>query len=55
MYIDDGLYTGSRVRKDLSELIYMMEPESTLDATQKGEIISYVYAKDIELNKKIFS
>lgn len=31
VYIDDGLYTGSRARKDLSELIYMMEPESTLD------------------------
>lgn len=31
VYIDDGLYTGSRARKDLMELIYKISPGSTLD------------------------
>jgi len=31
VYIDDGLYTGSRARKDLPELIYKISPGSTLD------------------------
>lgn len=32
VYIDDGLYTGSRARKDLSKLICQLSPGSTLDA-----------------------
>lgn len=31
VYIDDGLYTGSRARKDLVELLYEIPPDSTLD------------------------
>ncbi len=64
VYLDDGLYTGKRSRKDLSDCLYSLSPNTNLDAfyivagtrsLQYVKGVAYKLAKELNISLEIFA